>query len=52
MAGKPEADLKSAAINFLNYFKDTEDEDKMGLISFCHGGNCGSAPRALTSLMT
>lgn len=34
MAGTPIRDLKRAAINFLNNFEDTEDEDKVGLVSF------------------
>jgi Flp pilus assembly protein TadG/uncharacterized protein YegL len=34
MGGQPIADLKDAAKSFLDYFKDTQDKDKIGLISF------------------
>jgi hypothetical protein len=34
MAGKPIADLKAAAISFLSFFRETEDKDKMGLVTF------------------
>jgi uncharacterized protein YegL len=34
MSGKPMADLKVAAKSFLDYFADTQAQDKMGLISF------------------
>jgi len=37
MSGTPLRDLKTAAINFVNFFKDTQDKDKMGLISFATG---------------
>ena len=35
--GKPIADLKTAATSFIGFFKDTEDTDKVGLISFATG---------------
>lgn len=34
MKGQPIADLQAAAKSFLDYFKDTQDKDKIGLISF------------------
>ncbi len=34
MAGQPIADLKAAAITFLGFFEETQDRDKVGLISF------------------
>jgi hypothetical protein len=34
MAGTPIASLKTAATNFVNMFSDTQDKDKMGLVSF------------------
>jgi hypothetical protein len=34
MAGTKIADLKTAAKSFLDYFADTQDKDKVGLISF------------------
>ncbi|MEW6440395.1 MAG: VWA domain-containing protein [bacterium] len=37
MSGTPMADLKEAALSFLSFFEDTEDKDKMGLISFSTG---------------
>jgi hypothetical protein len=37
MAGQPIADLRAAARSFLGFFKETEDQDKMGLISFATG---------------
>jgi hypothetical protein len=37
MAGGPISDLKTAAKSFLNFFTETQDEDKMGLISFGTG---------------
>ena len=37
MAGTPLSDLKTAATSFLDYFTETQDTDKMGLISFATG---------------
>ncbi len=37
MDGTPLRDLKTAATSFLDYFKETQDKDKMGLISFATG---------------
>jgi Flp pilus assembly protein TadG len=37
MAGKPISDLKRAAKSFLQFFEETQDQDKMGLISFATG---------------
>jgi len=37
MAGKPESDLKAAAKSFVSFFQDTQDIDKMGLITFATG---------------
>jgi Mg-chelatase subunit ChlD len=37
MGGSPIADLKEAALSFVSYFEDTQDKDKMGLISFASG---------------
>jgi Flp pilus assembly protein TadG len=37
MAGKPIADLKNAATSFLQFFEETQNQDKMGLISFATG---------------
>ena len=37
MTGNPIADLKEAALSFLSFFEDTQDRDKMGLISFATG---------------
>jgi Flp pilus assembly protein TadG len=37
MSGQPLTDLRAAALSFLNFFKETEDRDKMGLISFATG---------------
>ncbi|MCX5909257.1 MAG: VWA domain-containing protein [Deltaproteobacteria bacterium] len=37
MAGTPLADLKNAAKGFLEFFQETQDKDKMGLISFATG---------------
>ena len=34
MSGQPIRDLKAAALSFLGFFKDTQDRDKMGLITF------------------
>jgi Putative Flp pilus-assembly TadE/G-like/von Willebrand factor type A domain len=34
MAGTPMTNLKAAAISFLSFFEQTQDADKMGLISF------------------
>jgi len=34
MEGRPIADLKAAAITFLGFFEETQDRDKVGLISF------------------
>ena len=34
MSGQPWADLQDAAISFLEFFEDTQDEDKFGLIMF------------------
>jgi len=34
MAGQPMADLKGAASSFLDFFQDSQNRDKMGLISF------------------
>jgi Flp pilus assembly protein TadG len=39
MAGQPIADLKVAAKSFLSFFEDTEDKDKMGLVTFATGVN-------------
>jgi uncharacterized protein YegL len=35
--GTPIADLKTAATSFIGFFKDTEETDKVGLISFATG---------------
>ncbi len=35
--GQPIADLKTAAKSFVSFFDDTQNEDKMGLISFATG---------------
>ena len=37
MAGKPISDLKAAAKSFIAFFDDTQDDDKVGLISFATG---------------
>ena len=37
MDGTPIRDLKRAAISFLDFFEETQDRDKMGLISFATG---------------
>jgi uncharacterized protein YegL len=37
MSGTPIADLKDAAKGFLSYYQDTQDEDKIGLVSFATG---------------
>jgi len=37
MAGRPLTDLKDAAKGFLDYYQDTQDEDKIGLVSFATG---------------
>jgi hypothetical protein len=37
MAGTPIADLKNAARGFLDYYEDTQDEDKIGLVTFATG---------------
>ena len=37
MLGTPLADLKNAAKGFLDYYQDTQDEDKIGLVSFATG---------------
>lgn len=37
MSGPPIDDLKVAATSFLEYFEDTEDNDKFGLITFASG---------------
>lgn len=37
MAGTPIASLKTAATSFIDFFTDTQAEDKMGLISFATG---------------
>jgi len=37
MDGTPIRDLKRAAIGFLDFFEETQDRDKMGLISFATG---------------
>jgi Mg-chelatase subunit ChlD len=37
MSGTPIADLKDAAKGFLNYYQDTQDDDKIGLVSFATG---------------
>ena len=34
MAGTPLSNLKTAARAFLEYYQDTEDEDKIGLVTF------------------
>ena len=34
MAGSPISNLKTAAVNFVNMFADTQAKDKMGLVSF------------------
>lgn len=36
MAGQPMADLKVAAKSFIDHFQDSEDRDKVGLVSFSH----------------
>ena len=35
--GGPYSDLKNAATSFLSFFEETQDKDKMGLISFATG---------------
>lgn len=37
MAGAPIADLKSAAQSFIDYYKDTQNQDRIGLVSFATG---------------
>jgi Flp pilus assembly protein TadG len=37
MAGSPIGDLKDAARGFLEYYQDTQDKDKIGLVSFATG---------------
>ena len=37
MSGSPIADLKTAAIAFLDYFEDTQDNDEFGLVTFASG---------------
>jgi len=37
MDGDPIRDLKTAARSFVSFFEDTQDEDRMGLISFAKG---------------
>jgi Flp pilus assembly protein TadG len=37
MAGTPLSNLKTAARAFLTYYEDTQDEDKIGLLSFATG---------------
>jgi hypothetical protein len=37
MAGSPLTNLKDAARGFLEYYKDTQDKDKVGLVSFATG---------------
>jgi Flp pilus assembly protein TadG len=37
MAGQPIADLENAATTFLSFFQETQDQDKMGLVSFAGG---------------
>jgi len=37
MDGTPIRDLRTAALSFVSYFEDTQDKDKMGLISFATG---------------
>ncbi len=37
MSGTPISDLKTAAISFLSFFKDTQADDLVGLISFATG---------------
>jgi uncharacterized protein YegL len=37
MAGTPLSDLKDAAASFVDYFEETQDKDKMGLITFATG---------------
>jgi len=37
MDGNPIRDLKEAAQGFLEYYKDTQDEDRIGLVSFATG---------------
>lgn len=37
MSGPPIEDLKTAAISFLQFFEDTEDNDRFGLITFASG---------------
>jgi hypothetical protein len=37
MSGTPLTDLQDAANGFLDYYQDTQDEDKIGLVSFATG---------------
>ena len=37
MSGTPIADLKKAAKGFLDYYQDTQEEDRIGLVSFATG---------------
>ena len=37
MSGSPIADLKTAAVAFLDYFEDTQDNDEFGLVTFASG---------------
>ena len=37
MAGTPLTDLKDAARSFIDYYEDTQSEDKVGLVSFATG---------------
>ena len=43
MNGTPLADLKKAALGFLEYYRDTEAEDEMGLVSFATGAKVNFA---------
>lgn len=38
MAGQPIADLKVAATSFVDFFADTEDRDRVGLVTFATSG--------------
>ncbi len=37
MSGTPISNLKTAARSFLDYYEDTQDEDRIGLVSFATG---------------
>lgn len=51
MDGTPLRNLKTAAKAFLEYYKDTQDEDKLGLVTFATGVNVRApAPNFFTPI--